>query len=822
MTAVWLRFRAELRTRWRAWLGLALLTGVAGGVVIGLAAGARRTDSAYSRFLRAQNAWDVVVHNFPDEGTAAFDLDEVSHLPQVVDSAIGDNEYLSLGGGQTAIAPSDNRIGTDINRFKILEGRAADPDRPEEAVIPFTVAEDFDLWIGDHLELYFDPDELEASLPAGVEPEPEQQQFLDYLRRLIAALPNGRFEIVGIEASPGEFPPQFAGGAPVHLTPAFARVNTHPSGEVIAVRLRHGQADVEAFRRELERRSGGAPLELDVQHEQTRNVQRSIHLQAVSLWILAGLTALVGALIVSQLLARQTLLESGSDGVLDALGMSRQQRFALGVGRAAVIGLFGALAASIVAILLSPLMPTGLARIAEPDPGVALDAGALTVGPVVVVAAVVLLAAWPAWRVARAAAAPSERIPLSASSHAVGVLSRVGAPAPVTIGVRLALEPGRGRSAVPVRTTLAVVSLGIAVLVATLTFGASLAHLLDTPRLYGVGWDVSVSNYGTGPALEQDGVAVANELPAVAGLAVGEVSVPLRVEGERVDALGLDPVEGDVLPPLLDGRAPETPEEIVLGERTREAVGVDVGDRVAVRVSGSNERRRLRVVGVGVVPTVSVAARLGEGAFLTVEGLREFTEPPGDGYALFLRLEPGAAEHRVVADLQRGLDRRCDEQPSRCPDGKGFLASGVEGKPTDIVNFGRVRNTPLLLGSVLALLAAGTLAHVLVSAIRRRRRDLALLKTLGFERRQLTATVAWQATATVVVALLIGVPVGAAVGRWVWAAFADQLGILSEPRVPSIAVLLTVLGALVLANLIAALPARAAARTRPANVLRAE
>jgi hypothetical protein len=249
---------------------------------------------------------------------------------------------------------------------------------------------------------------------------------------------------------------------------------------------------------------------------------------------------------------------------------------------------------------------------------------------------------------------------------------------------------------------------------------------------------------------------------------------------------------------------------------------VDVGDRVAVRVSGANERRRLRVVGVGVVPTVSVAARLGEGAFLTVEGLREFTEPPGDGYALFLRLEPGAAEHRVVADLQRGLDRRCDEQPSRCPDGKGFLASGIEGKPTDIVNFGRVRNTPLLLGGVLALLAAGTLAHVLVSAIRRRRRDLALLKTLGFERRQLTATVAWQATATVVVALLIGVPVGAAVGRWVWAAFADQLGILSEPRVPSIAVLLTVLGALVLANLIAALPARAAARTRPANVLRAE
>src|SRR5438093_7191774 len=51
----------ELRTRWRAWVGLALLVPFAGGCVLTAAAGARRTDSAYQRFLVASRASDVLV-----------------------------------------------------------------------------------------------------------------------------------------------------------------------------------------------------------------------------------------------------------------------------------------------------------------------------------------------------------------------------------------------------------------------------------------------------------------------------------------------------------------------------------------------------------------------------------------------------------------------------------------------------------------------------------------------------------------------------------------------------------------------------------------
>src|SRR5205085_10712734 len=46
MTAIWIRAMNELRARWRAWLAIALMLGIAGGVVMAAAAGARRTDSA--------------------------------------------------------------------------------------------------------------------------------------------------------------------------------------------------------------------------------------------------------------------------------------------------------------------------------------------------------------------------------------------------------------------------------------------------------------------------------------------------------------------------------------------------------------------------------------------------------------------------------------------------------------------------------------------------------------------------------------------------------------------------------------------------------
>ncbi len=129
---------------------------------------------------------------------------------------------------------------------------------------------------------------------------------------------------------------------------------------------------------------------------------------------------------------------------------------------------------------------------------------------------------------------------------------------------------------------------------------------------------------------------------------------------------------------------------------------------------------------------------------------------------------------------------------------------------------------PAVLAAGLAAGAVAGLGLTLVASVRRRRRDFALLKTLGFTRGQLAGAVAWQSSVIAVVGLLIGVPVGVALGRLLWLAFARELSAVPDAVIPAGSIALAALAALVLANLVAALPGRAAGRTPAAIVLRAE
>src|ERR1700693_2988544 len=82
MATVWLRLRADVRLRWRARAGLALLLGIVGGVVLTAAAGARRTDTAYPRLLQWGSAAQVDIipnGNGPFHGYFAA----LRRLPQV-------------------------------------------------------------------------------------------------------------------------------------------------------------------------------------------------------------------------------------------------------------------------------------------------------------------------------------------------------------------------------------------------------------------------------------------------------------------------------------------------------------------------------------------------------------------------------------------------------------------------------------------------------------------------------------------------------------------------------------------------------------------
>ena len=141
--------------------------------------------------------------------------------------------------------------------------------------------------------------------------------------------------------------------------------------------------------------------------------------------------------------------------------------------------------------------------------------------------------------------------------------------------------------------------------------------------------------------------------------------------------------------------------------------------------------------------------------------------------------------------------------------------------PAEIVNYQSTGATPFILATGLAASAIVALALSLIASVRRQRRDLALLKTLGFTARQLAATVASQASAIAAIAAVVGVPVGIAIGRQLWILFARNINAVAQPSVPA-SLILVATGALILANLVAAIPARMAARTPAALVLRTE
>ena len=124
-----------------------------------------------------------------------------------------------------------------------------------------------------------------------------------------------------------------------------------------------------------------------------------------------------------------------------------------------------------------------------------------------------------------------------------------------------------------------------------------------------------------------------------------------------------------------------------------------------------------------------------------------------------------------------------------------------------------MRQLPWVLAALLALIGLAAIAHFLVTMVRRRRRDLAVLRSLGYTRRQVAATAHWQATILVLVAVAVGAPVGFLVGRWTWSITAGVLGVAQDVSVPVVSLLLVVPATLIAANVVAAVPA-AAGRTR--------
>jgi ABC-type lipoprotein release transport system permease subunit len=786
--AVRLRFRAEARQRWRSWALLAVLVGLAAGGAVAAVAGARRTETAYPRFVEGTRAFDVLVTNgsTPELFNRQFDLDEVAGLPQVSDSApvsywfpegeTPDGRPLAAPD-ITPFAGTDGRFGTELNRARVLDGRL--PEGEDELAISFLAAERLGLAVGDSLPL--------------------KLTGLDVLRGAAAPPPRTDFRVVGIVAVQGAFPPiSLAGGIPSMVLPSEAFARRHPdASQALAVRLRHGRADLAAFNAELERLAPGTQIISLTEREITPVVQRGLDVQATVLRLLALVLAAIALLVAGLALSRELAAGSTDVEVLSALGMTRGQRRALGAARALAVAIGAAVVGAVVAVALSPLAPVGVARKAELSPGVEANLAVLWLGAAATVALVTAAGALPAWW----PAGPARRRAEPRPSRLGSALSRSGAPTPATVGVRLALEPGRGATAVPLWSTIVGTALGVAVIAGVLSFAGNIRHLFDDPSLYGWNWDVQVGS-SFSPELV-DAAARMAEDPSVEAVALAAQS-RLTVGGTPVDVLGLESVQGSLEPTVVEGRPARAPDEVLLGARTLREINGAVGETTTVAVG--DRTVRLRIVGRGVLSDFGGEAGLGRGAAMTFEGLRRLVPEATRNVAL-VRFRPGADRGALVERLRQD---HVDE---------GVY---VPQKPSDLAELERVSSLPFVVAGLLGVLAVATLASTVATSVRRRRRDLAVLKVLGFVRSQVRATVAWQSSTLAVAAGLIGLPLGIAAGRAAWDVFADRLGVPPQPVTPVLAVAVLVPVLLLLANVVAAVPGRVAARMRPAAALRTE
>jgi len=789
-----MRLRAQARAHWRAWLGLALAFGIAGGAATAAAAGARRTASAYPRFVEVYEADHVIFGGLgeddPDE--IARMQREIAALPMVERATFSQFvtfSYLLPNGAEVSFPETlatGDASGTALPA-KILRGRMFDRDSPVEAVVDFISAERFDLDVGDTVTmLLFDPETFELTV-----------------RRPVT--------IVGVVVVPGTMPAvgqtPFAG---IAVSPGFIRdnaANIPPNEDAPAVRLVGGVEQIPELLAAVNRIAPDVDVPFTLPRH-AAGVQKTLRFDVAALWILTALLGVSTFFILGQAIGRQVQAEAGGHSSLRAVGMGRGQFVGVDLLRALAVGGVASAVSGGVALAASPLTPRGLARVVEPDPGFYADWTIIGIGAAATLFVPIFLSVVPAIRAARHRAERVTQPSRIATALAVG-----GAGPSVVAGTRLALEPGRGSRSVPVGATIGGIALALAAFTAAGSFTDSLHVLISRPELSGFGWDMYG---GSGDSVADAQVLAAD--PDVETFSIGGYD-NITIAGRQLIPLVYEPGSG-IGPTILEGRAPAQDDEISLGSTLMRSLGLGIGDTVMI---GPSEQPKMKKDGIPAQPYTIVGRTVVPPVFFLQVG-------PGESAAITLdgvfRLDPEEARHRDeiphLIKFRDGVDIRAkvNELRAKLP---GLFVGQIRQPGAELSALSRSAGLPMLLTVVLLLMAVATLVHALVTSFRKRRHDLAILKTLGFVRRQVRAAVAWQAGALAVFGLVIGIPAGVALGRWSWRWFANSLGVIPDPAPPPVLFLLLVGAATVaLANLIALLPARAAARTQAAVVLRTE
>lgn len=838
--------RSDARRRAGSLVGLALIVAIGAGASLSAFGAAHRTDTAYAQFADANDVGDLSVN--PSLPTVAVDA-AVRRFPGVV--TVHSDALLAATVSQTGPATFEEiALSDDWQTLQVRgssDGRYVDVDRPAISAGSFAtgeremfVSEDYHaeleravgrpLGVGDMVDVAFwwsgfevspvEPDEIVA--PIGVEslriagfghlPDEVLPDELYPRNRIIVSadiatrygcLADFRSDMDEAEATAAAFPPRCSRQYQYY---SFTLDGSEGASAAIQQAFNDIAGDLTEQLPAFFQENAGYYFVSQARADLDAAVRQTTRPTVTALIVFGVVAALATLVIVALVVARGFTRDVDVQRIWSAVGATRWQTggFAASTPLLAVTaGLIGATAAG---FLLSPLGPLGSVRAVEPEPGFSVDGRVLVLFLVAVAAAlVVIVGMLAALSSRRSTRTPSGQPTVSRTI----VLLTLGGPA-MTVGIRASLDRARaGANAAVLGGALVTIATGVA----AVTFGTNLSTLVEEPQRYGWPWTAAViTGGGYGDTDLAVATAALTDHPDVVDHSFLAFDSSSRLKGRPVTALY---GSGDVAFPILDGRAPRRSGEAIIGATIFRELDLSLGDRVSFESAevGAEAVTEVVVVGSTVLPSlgplISDRAGLGLGMYLAIDqqGLT-----PVNVTMTAIRLRDGTDPETFMSGLG---DLRAWDLNFAPP-----YTYTRPVRPPEIVDVTAMRAAPLVVGGLLATALALGLALSMAVSVRDRRRELAILRALGFSDRQMRSTVRWQATSAIAVGLAAGVPLGILFGRWSWQAFAQRLGVVSRPEVPIGWLIVVTVIAMVVTQCAAAVPARASARVTPSETLR--
>jgi hypothetical protein len=773
------------------------MVAVVTAVVLTAVAGARRGASAVGRLLAVTRpATAEVVPNH-----AGFSWRRVRALPEVA-ALTTFPAYTSLpidgvaSGQITPFILADRAGMRTIEAPVVLAGRLADPARADDAVVTAAFPGSTGLEVGDTVTAHLTtPTQADASVVTGW-----------------AGRPGGpvvRLRIVGVVRSLWYGDDVGGTGSLIPSPGLLARYRDNFLGRAgmvplnAIVRLRGGEAALPRFRADVARVGGLPGIQILDRGEVARHYRSVTGFESSCLLALGLAAFLAGLVLAGQAITRHVSASGGELRALGAVGLTRPQAAAAAAAGPVLAAAAGAAAGAGLAVAVSRWLPFGAAATKEPHPGVTADWLVLGSGSALIVALVAAAAAAAGWlAVARRGGAPAVR-----GSALVAAAARAGLPVPAVIGARFALEPGRGRSAVPVRSALTGAVTGVLGVIAAFTFAAGVSDAAAHPARFGQTYQLEVALGTDGHDFRPAG-PVLRALAADTGIAgLTDMRVGAGSSGAAsITAYSYHPVGAPVPLILASGHPPRTSRDLVLAPQTARRLGARIGSLVPL--TGDRGTRRMRVTGIGF-GVESSTTPYDTGAWVTLGAYNTLFSGFKEHGAL-LALHAGADPGTVIPRLQR------------LAAGGGQLLIFPPFAPRQRTEITDIRVLPVALGGFLALLAIGAVGHALVTAVQRRAPDIAALRALGLTRAQARWAAAAQASVFGLAGLFAGIPLGLAAGRVLWRAAAGIIPVYYQPPTAPWALLLIGPAVLACVLALALIPGGRAARLPVAPLLRQE